>query len=45
RYAREKYDYYINNPKIVDYILNQGAAKVSHLAKDKLKEVKDIIGM
>nr|AAV29303.1 NT02FT1947 [synthetic construct] len=45
RDAREKYDYYINNPKIVDDILNQGAAKVRPLAKDKLKEVKDIIGM
>ncbi|APC94810.1 tryptophan--tRNA ligase [Francisella tularensis subsp. novicida] len=45
RDAREKYDYYINNPKIIDDILNQGAAKVRPFAKDKLKEVKDIIGM
>ncbi|MFV9996272.1 MAG: tryptophan--tRNA ligase [Francisella endosymbiont of Hyalomma asiaticum] len=45
RDAREKYDYYINNPKIVDDILSQGAAKVRPFAKNKLKEVKDIIGM
>ncbi|MDE4938259.1 tryptophan--tRNA ligase, partial [Francisella tularensis subsp. holarctica] len=45
RDSREKYDSYINNPKIVDDILNQGAATVRHLAKDKLIEVKDLIGM
>lgn len=45
RDAREKYDYYINNPKIVDDILSQGAAKVRPFAKNKLKKVKDIIGM
>ena len=45
RGAREKYDYYINNPKIVDDILNQGAAKVRPFAKNKLQQVKDTIGM
>lgn len=43
--ARQKYEYYINNPKIVDDILSQGAAKVRPSAINKLKEVKDIIGM
>lgn len=43
--AREKYEYYVSNPKIVDDILNKGAAKVQPLAKTKLKEIKDIIGM
>lgn len=45
RDAREKYDYYIHNPKIVDDILSQGAAKVHPFAKNKLKEIKDIIGI
>jgi tryptophanyl-tRNA synthetase len=43
--AREKYEYYINNPKVVDEILSQGAAKVRPSAINKLKEIKDIIGM
>lgn len=43
--AREKYEYYINNPKVVDDILNEGAQKVRPFAKQKLREVKDIIGM
>ncbi|API87390.1 tryptophan--tRNA ligase [Francisella uliginis] len=43
--ARQKYEYYINNPKIVDDILSQGAAKVRPSAINKLKEIKDIIGM
>ncbi|GMN89296.1 tryptophan--tRNA ligase [Francisella sciaenopsi] len=43
--AREKYDYYINNPKVVDDILNQGAEKMRPLAMNKLSEIKDLIGM
>ena len=43
--ARQKYEYYINNPKIVDDILSQGAAKVRPSTINKLKEIKDIIGM
>lgn len=43
--ARQKYEYYINNPKVVDDILSQGAAKVRPSAINKLKEIKDIIGM
>ncbi|GAB4222455.1 MAG: tryptophan--tRNA ligase [Francisella sp.] len=43
--AREKYDYYINNSKIIDDILANGSAKVRPLAKNKLQQVKDVIGM
>ncbi|AIT09944.1 tryptophanyl-tRNA synthetase [Candidatus Francisella endociliophora] len=43
--AREKYDFYINNPKTVDEILSEGAAKVRPFARNKLDEVKDLIGM
>ncbi|AEI35666.1 tryptophan--tRNA ligase [Francisella salina] len=43
--AREKYDYYINNSKVVDDILNQGAEKMRPLAMSKLREIKDLIGM
>ncbi|QIV94063.1 tryptophan--tRNA ligase [Allofrancisella frigidaquae] len=43
--AREKYDYFINNPNIVDEILAKGAAKARPYAIKKLKEVKDTIGI
>lgn len=43
--AREKYDYLINNTKVVDDILNEGATKVRPFAKDKLNQIKDTIGM
>ena len=43
--ARIKYDYYIDNPKIVNDILEQGAAKARPLAIKKLADIKQIIGM
>ena len=43
--AREKYDHYITNPKLVEDILAQGAQKTRPRAIKKLKEIKDIIGM
>ncbi len=43
--AREKYDYYIANPKLVEEILAKGAQKTRPIAIKKLKEIKDTIGM
>ena len=43
--AREKYDYYINNKDVVSQILAEGAAKARPIAIEKLKKIKDIIGM
>ncbi|QIV96527.1 tryptophanyl-tRNA synthetase [Allofrancisella inopinata] len=43
--AREKYDYFINNPNIVDEILAKGAAKARPYAIKKLKGIKDTIGI
>ena len=43
--AREKYDYLINNTKVIDDILSEGAAKVRPFAKNKLNKIKDVIGM
>lgn len=43
--AREKYDYYIANPKLVNDILEKGTNKTRPIAVDKLKQLKDIIGM
>ena len=43
--AREKYDHYIANPKLVEDILAQGAQKTRPIAVQKLKEIKDIIGI
>ena len=42
---REKYDYYINNPKIVDEILKSGADKAREIAKENIKRVKEAIGV
>ena len=43
--AREKYDFYINNPEKVNEILLEGADKARVRASKKLKEIKDVIGM
>ena len=43
--AREKYDYYIANPKLVEDILAKGAEKTRPIAIQKLKEIKDAIGI
>ena len=43
--AREKYDYYMANPKLVEEILVKGAQKTRPIAIQKLKEIKDTIGM
>ena len=43
--AREKYDYYIANPKQVEEILAKGAQKTRPIAIQKLKEIKAAIGM
>ena len=37
--AREKYDYYIANPKLVEEILVKGAQKTRPIAIQKLKEI------
>jgi tryptophanyl-tRNA synthetase len=43
--AREKYDYYMANPKLVEDILAQGAQKTRLIASQKLKNIKDTIGI
>ncbi len=43
--AREKYDFYINNPAEVDAILAKGADKARAQAKVKLQQIRDAIGL
>lgn len=43
--SREKYDYLINNPKVVEDILAKGASKTRPLAIKKLEEIKNAIGI
>ncbi|MFC4893149.1 tryptophan--tRNA ligase [Pseudofrancisella aestuarii] len=43
--AREKYDFYFNNPKEVDDILKQGAEKARTIAKANLLKVKEVVGI
>ena len=43
--ARVKYDFYINNPKIVNDILEQGSSKARPIAMRKLANIKKVIGM
>lgn len=42
---REKYNYYINNKKLVDEILKNGSEKARKIASVKLKEIKNLIGV
>jgi tryptophanyl-tRNA synthetase len=41
----EKREYYLNNPKEVKEILDQGANKAKKIAKEKLAIVKDAVGL
>lgn len=43
--ARAKYDELINNEKMVREILNAGAIKANKIANEKLKEIKDLMGI
>ena len=42
---REKYDYYINNPDVVDEILKNGAKKAKKIAEQNLIQIKKAIGV
>lgn len=42
---REKYNYYKNNPKVVEEILNKGAEKARVIAKKQLQKVRRRIGV
>ncbi len=41
---REKFDYYMNNKDIIDQILKDGAKKARVVAKETLREVRELIG-
>jgi tryptophanyl-tRNA synthetase len=43
--AREKREYYINNPKIVEEILELGASKASKIASKKIEIVREAVGL
>ena len=43
--AREKRDYYMNNPDIVRDILNDGANKMRKIADEKMAKVRDAVGI
>ena len=45
REAREKRAYYLENPNIVREILNEGAKKVKTIAQEKMKIVREAIGI
>ncbi|SHO81462.1 Tryptophanyl-tRNA synthetase [hydrothermal vent metagenome] len=45
RDAREKREYYINNPKVVEEILELGASKASKIASAKIKIVREAVGL
>ncbi len=42
---REKYEYYIANPQIVDDILQKGAEKARIIANNRIKKVRKTIGI
>lgn len=42
---REKYCYYMQNPKIVEHILQEGATKARYIAKKQLNKVRKRIGV
>lgn len=42
---RKKYNYYKENPQLVEEILNQGAKKARKVAKETLKRVKESLGV
>lgn len=44
-HAREKREYYLANPNKVEEILQDGASKVRAKAKEKLKILKDAVGL
>ena len=41
---REKYDYYISHPEIIDEIFEKSAIEVRKIAKDTLNRVEKAIG-
>lgn len=41
---REKFDYYIKNPELIDAILKDGAKKATLVAKNVLNQVETLIG-
>jgi tryptophanyl-tRNA synthetase len=43
--AREKYNFYINNPNEVNIILEKGAEKARTIAKAKLQNIRDVVGL
>ena len=43
--AREKREYYINNPDIVRDILNDGANKMRKIADEKMAKVREAVGI
>jgi len=43
--AREKREYYLNNPDIVQDILNDGAKKVQKIASAKMEIVREAVGL
>lgn len=43
--ARDKFDYFTNNKNKVYEILNQGALKASKIANEKMRQVRDLVGI
>lgn len=43
--ARDKFDYFTNNKNEVYEILNQGALKASKIANEKMRQVRDLVGI
>jgi len=43
--AREKREYYINNPDVVRDILNEGANKMRKIADEKMAQVREAVGI
>lgn len=43
--SREKYHYYLENPTVVDDILQEGAARIRPQAQSMLQQVKDAVGI
>lgn len=42
---KEKREYYLSNPKIVDDILKQGAKKANDIASDKMDKIRGLVGL
>jgi tryptophanyl-tRNA synthetase len=42
---KEKREYYLSNPKIVQDILEDGALKARKIAQEKMKIIRDVVGL